>query len=122
VSGLPYRRKPEYAGPGAPDALARAQFWSNEAGMALAELVGEDGRVAATVQMQAGYGFNDVSISLRISDEKPVPVGATAPPKTAQEALADPHAALRAVYVPAGNYTLRITRGSVKAETSLRIR
>jgi photosystem II stability/assembly factor-like uncharacterized protein len=122
VSGLPYRRKPEYAGPGAPDALARAQFWSNAAGAVTAELVGEDGKVAATVQMEAGYGFNDLSMSLRISDEKPVPVGATAPPKTAQEALADPHAALRAVYVPAGSYTLRITRGSEKAEASLRIR
>jgi photosystem II stability/assembly factor-like uncharacterized protein len=121
TSGLAYRRKPEYAGPGAPAARLTGWFWSSDAGPAVIELAGPDGS-PVKMEIQAVVGFNDFSLDLKLKEEQAAPRGAQAPPKTTEEALADPHAERRAAYVSPGEYTLRISRGGAKAETSVRIR
>lgn len=117
-----YRRTADYSDGRLPEPMISFQFWSGSTGQATVEVVDSSGKIVKSMALAAtpGYNFGQIGVQL-----KPAQKPGLNPPKkptTPEEALADPNKALRAQYLPAGEYTLRITRGSEKAEEEFRLR
>ncbi|RYG79522.1 hypothetical protein EON77_08995, partial [bacterium] len=102
--------------------VAKLALWTGTAGTATIELVDEKGGILVTETTLLRRGYNEATLGLTVRPGKPLPAGVIpTPPKTGEEALRDPYAESRPVYVAPGAYTLRVRVGAATADSKLRI-
>lgn len=94
----------------------KGEIWTKTAGPAVLRLKSKDGKVVLEKKLDLLYGFNAYTLSLQLTPPKPI-ANAKLQRKinSVQDALADPYAAYRATYVPAGSYTLELQQGDKTA-------
>lgn len=108
----PYRRASEFADPQPQERNLTLTLFVKTGGSGTWRIVDEQGREVKSGKQEFDNGYNYLSYSLlnRAGDPKALPN--LNPPKTAEEALADPYAARRPDYLAIGKYKLELKWGS----------
>lgn len=118
----PYERYQPYSDNPPRDPQFTIQLWSIKAGPGKIRLLDKDGKTAMERDATIDRGINFLSLGMLVKPgDRWAPFAGKTPPATVEEALADPYAARRAQYVPAGDYTLEIEIGGEKVSQSVKI-
>ncbi|MCW5940927.1 MAG: hypothetical protein KIS66_01760 [Fimbriimonadaceae bacterium] len=94
-----------------PSPTLSGRLWSLEAGEATVRIVDKDGKAAVEKRVPLRRGYNAFSLDLLLEAGTPIGEVPTVLPKTVEEALRDPYAARRGVYIAAGDYRVTVTLG-----------
>ncbi|MBX3119717.1 MAG: hypothetical protein KF784_11675 [Fimbriimonadaceae bacterium] len=122
-SRWPYQQRPNWDASPPNEPTASGWFWSKTAGQASIIVKDKDGKTVKTVEFNAVKGMQQWEVSMLLDpagDKSKVDVK-NRKVTTAEEALADPLAGLRAKYIQPGEYTLELTVGGQKATTAWKV-
>jgi photosystem II stability/assembly factor-like uncharacterized protein len=122
TSRTPLRRRGAWDTKDPVSAKLTGSFYTKRAGKATVRIKSKDGKVVKEQALDALTGYNFLSVDLLVTPGKPNTVDLKARKVTSvEEALADPLAAERPVYLPAGEYKVEIQVGDVKKEVDWKI-
>ncbi len=110
---MPYRQRENWDASPDEGPEARGWFWTREAGEAKMVIKDKDGKTIKTVSFEAARGLQqwEFSMILTPAGDKSTIDAKNRKVTTAEEALTDPFAAVRAKYIPLGDYTIEMTVG-----------
>lgn len=98
-------------------------FYAKEPGKATIRIKDKAGKVVKEKSLDAVRGYNYADIDLELTPAKGgTPVLPKRDIKTVQDVLADPLAAIRSTYVPAGEYTIEVQVGDKVVSQAWKIR
>jgi photosystem II stability/assembly factor-like uncharacterized protein len=110
-----YERRPEYSSEMQKNPTAKVSFYAKSAGKTKLEIVDKDGKVVLSKEVDSVKGFNAAEIGLRLKDET-FDVKKPLKPKDGKDAVKDPFAANRALYLAAGTYKFVVTTNGKRVE------
>ena len=104
---------------------ASVLVFARKAGMLSLDLLDKNGKMTLSKSFAVRPGLNRLALPLTLREGRTIPadelIRERSKPKTGAAALEDPFAAYRPVFVTPGEYTLRATLGTAKAERPLKI-
>jgi photosystem II stability/assembly factor-like uncharacterized protein len=110
-----YERRSEWQGEPVSGPTLKVSFFSKSAERTMVELIGKDGKVVLSKEVNAIRGNNSADLSLKLTDGKPVILKKPSP-KNGKDALADPYSDARATFLDKGEYKLLIRQGTKTVE------
>lgn len=117
-----YERTPPYAEIRTVDYQASWELWTRLAGRGKLSLVDESGKMIVESDVTIINGLNTLKLSLLLKPADPTAPPLYGAPDDPKTATADPYAARRAQYVPAGDYKLVLEIGGKRFEEEVTIR
>lgn len=118
----PYRRGQDFAEPVASEQNIQLTLFVKSGGSAKWSITDKEGKAVKDGEWSFDNGFNFLTISLLNRAGDPTAKPNLNPPKTAEEALADPYSARRPDYLPKGDYKLKVNWGGETYEKEFTIR